>query len=231
MVSFYKFLYYYFGYSHPLHPTQVEMPIGLVVAGFILALVAFKRSNAGISARHVILLAFLFIFPTVLGGVLDWWQYYGHAWIYPFRIKMILGGILFLLLLIALILGRNRKTLSVAMLALYFLAFVNVIALGYFGGEAVFGQRAPTAPSQYRPGEVIYRFDCSGCHPYGGNRVKPEHAIIGSDKLASPADLAAWVRNPKPPMPVFTSQELPNAQVVQLYDYIGHFWQEGHGSF
>lgn len=227
MESFYYFLDYYLGYTHPVHVTQVEMPIGLVVGAFILALVAIKKTNAGISANHVILLAFLFIFPTVLGGVLDWWQYFGHKFIYPFRIKMILAGILFLLLLTAVILGWNRRSVSVAMLGIIFLAFVDVVALGYFGGEAVFGQRAPTAPAQFGAGETIYRYNCSGCHPYGGNHLAPKMTIVGSDKLASLTSFTNWIRDPKRPMPEFPPGQISDDQARQLRNYIDYFW-EGH---
>ena len=58
------------GYTHPVHPTMIYLPIGGVMAAFIFGLMAvfLNRSDASISARYSIILAFIAVFPTILFG-------------------------------------------------------------------------------------------------------------------------------------------------------------------
>ncbi|MGW8188189.1 MAG: DUF2231 domain-containing protein, partial [Desulfobacterales bacterium] len=72
------------GYSHPIHPTEVHMPIGLVVASlvFIYIAVIFRRHNLERTVRHCIVLAFIWIFPTMLFGYMDWQHFYAGAWLF-----------------------------------------------------------------------------------------------------------------------------------------------------
>jgi len=216
------------GYQHPIHPTQVNMPIGLVMGALIFGLAALMTRKAAVStvARSVIVLAFVFFFPAVLTGFLDWRHFYGGAWIYPIRIKMGLAVVLFVLLLLAVIVGRRREGMSGGLLAIFVLACADVMALGYFGGEIVFGGRAPQAAAGQQAGEMIYRGNCGGCHPYGGNAVKPSHSVICSPMLADSGLFVKWLRKPEAPMPVFSPQDITDGQVLRLYDYIIHSWGE-----
>ena len=47
--------------------------------------VIFGRKNLITTARHVSILAFIFVFPTILFGVIDWMHYYHAALISPSR--------------------------------------------------------------------------------------------------------------------------------------------------
>ncbi|RJQ82142.1 MAG: hypothetical protein C4519_08215 [Desulfobacteraceae bacterium] len=236
MNGFYQFLSG-LGYSHPIHPTQINMPIGLAIGAFILGIAAVIRSDAAVGAKQMVLLAFLFIFPTVAAGFLDWWHFYGGAWVYPFGIKVGLGILLLVLLLAALLLGRRGKGISVAFLGVMLLAFVDAVALGYFGGEVVFGQQAPDAP-EHRVGETVFRYNCSGCHPFGGNHIAPRHPVIGAHVIGNPESLTAWIRSPAPPMPAFPPARISDDRARELSAYFGAVWgkgqergegQEGHG--
>ncbi len=67
--SVYQFLQS-IGYPHPIHPTEVHMPIGLVVGALILSLVSaiFKREKPAEAARYAVILAFRWSFPTTTTG-------------------------------------------------------------------------------------------------------------------------------------------------------------------
>jgi len=79
--SFYDFLQS-LGYPHPIHPTEVHMPIGLVVGGaFLFSWLAFyfHRPNLARAARYCAIVAFIWTFPTMFLGFMDWQHFYGGA--------------------------------------------------------------------------------------------------------------------------------------------------------
>ncbi len=130
-----------FGYTHPVHPTMVYLPIGGVMAAFIFAIIAvlFRKSNFAVSARHSILLAFIASFPTIFLGYMDWQHYYGGNWMFPIKMKMFLASLLVILLFITALNHYRYKSGMKIILPLYVLCFLNVVGIGYFGGEIVFG--------------------------------------------------------------------------------------------
>ena len=83
------------GYHHPIHPTEVHMPIGLVVGALAFSLVALglRRPYLAQVSRYCFLLAFLFMFPTIIFGIMDWQYYYNGFWLHEIKMKMILSGI------------------------------------------------------------------------------------------------------------------------------------------
>jgi len=83
------------GYSHPIHPTEVHMPIGLIVGALILRTVAtlFHRPALSQAAHYCTILALLFLVPTILFGYMDWQQLYDGAWLRPIQIKLVLAAI------------------------------------------------------------------------------------------------------------------------------------------
>ncbi len=68
------------GFTDPLHPAVVHIPIGLVIGAFVFFVVAliFKRKQLVLTARHASILALVFALPSILFGVLDWIHFY-HA--------------------------------------------------------------------------------------------------------------------------------------------------------
>lgn len=222
--QFYGFLTS-FGYQHPIHPTFVNMPIGLATGALLFGIVAFlsRRSSLKLSTRHCLVLALLFWFPAVIAGYMDWQHYYGGVWLYPIKIKIWLGLGLFVLLIIGIFISRKPQT-SAGHLIVYILAFLVIGALGYFGGEIVFGGRAPETQQDHDTGEILFRGRCSGCHPYGGNILKPQDPIIGSSLLKTDEFFKGWIRNPTRPMPSFPPESISDEQVRDLYDYITEFW-------
>src|SRR3974377_1081257 len=88
------------GYYHPIHATEVHMPIGLVVGGLGLSLAAliFRRPALAQAARYCFILALLFLLPTIVFGIMDWQHYYNGLWLHAIKIKLILSGMLLVLL-------------------------------------------------------------------------------------------------------------------------------------
>jgi uncharacterized membrane protein len=130
------------GFNEPLHPPITHMPIGLAAGALIFLLVAllFNKKNMVLTAKHVSILAFVFVFPTVLLGVFDWVHFY-HATLYtPIKIKMGLAAISFVLLGTGIILGSEIKFHSIAMVIVYALTLVSMVGLGYFGAGIIYGR-------------------------------------------------------------------------------------------
>jgi len=210
------------GYSHPLHPTQVNMPIGLVVGAFFLALIAASSRKADLNAcaRSCLLLALLFMVPTGLAGLMDVQYYYSGALLTPVRWKIGLAGLLLVLLLTAFFTGRRKEEGGKAFLVLCGLALINVIALGYLGGNLVFSGRTPPAPKEYAAGREIFRSHCSGCHPYGANAVEASHHLWGSGRLTNILTFTAWIRSPEAPMPHFSEELISKQEACSLLSYL-----------
>jgi uncharacterized membrane protein len=216
------------GFSDPIHPPFTHMPIGLVVAALIFEFAGWilKRPSLSQAGRYCLVLAWMFIFPAVLLGFMDWQQFYQGAWLLPIIVKIGLAAFLFVLLSIGVILIVTGREESKALLAIYVVAFLTVGGLGYFGGRLVFGGRAPGAPPMLQAGQQLFENNCMACHPDGGNTIMPQEIIIGSDRLRDFPTFLAWIRDPrldngkKGPMPEFLPGKISDEQARQLYDYL-----------
>jgi len=210
------------GYTHPIHPTEVHMPIGLVVGALIFAVVAllFHRQKMTMTPRHCIILAFIWIFPTMLLGYMDWQHYYGGAMLFPIKVKLIAAPVLMLLLLAAIFLGHKYGSTSMKVLPLYFLCFCTVVVLGYFGGQLVYGGRPIHVPEEFKGGEKVYAANCAACHPGGGNLIDPGKPIMHSPLLKDLQVFVEWLRHPAEPMPAFPASKITDDQAQELYRYI-----------
>jgi uncharacterized membrane protein len=224
---FYNALYS-IGYVDPIHPALTHMPIGLVVAALIFGVLAWiwREPSLARLGRYSLILAWLFIFPTVFLGFMDWQHWYQGAWLQPILIKICLASFLFVLLSIGMILIVTGREESKAFLAIYLIAFFTVGGLGYFGGRLVFGGRAPAAPAGLEAGKRLFENNCMACHPNMGNAIMPDSIIIGSDNLANLHDFISWIRAPRldngqrGPMPDFPPQKISDEQAGRLYDYL-----------
>jgi len=136
------------GMKEPLHSPITHMPIGLVVGALVFFIVAlvFKKKDLVMTARHVSILAFIFAFPTILLGVMDWIHFYHAVLFTPIKIKMTLAAVVLVVLGTGIVLGSEIKVRSVAMTVLYSLAFVCVIGLGYFGSGIIYGRGLEMKP-------------------------------------------------------------------------------------
>lgn len=212
------------GYPHPVHPSEVHMPIGLIIGAFIFAVVAliFRNQKSALTAQLCLILAFIWIFPTILFGVMDWQHFYAGAWIEPIKIKLITTSILVVLLAASLYLGRKYGPASAKVLPVYFLCVVAVFILGYFGGQLTFGGRTIEGPAEFRAGQQIYAVRCTACHLNGGNVLEPGKPLLHSPLIANQQALQFWLNHPAAPMPAFPDSTLPPAKVKELYAYIAN---------
>lgn len=221
IASLYRFLGN-LGYHHPLHPTQLHIPVGMVIGAFILGVIGAFRHHRELkhAAWYCMLIALVFTFPTILTGLLDWSQFFAGAMLFPFKMKLILAGVLLCFLLTAYGLGRKTKGEHGAMIAIYTFCLLTVLGLGYFGGELVYGARSGSTPEDFKAGEAIYAENCRGCHPNGGNVSHPKLPVKNSPKISSQETFLAWIRKPKAPMPAFPPTAISDDQARELYQYI-----------
>ena len=102
-----------------------------------------RRPSLGRPGWYCLVLAWLFIFPTVLLGFMDWQHFYQSAWFLPIIVKISLTGFLFVLLSIGDIWELPRDEFK-DLLANDVIAFLTVGGLGYFGGRLeLFRQQGP----------------------------------------------------------------------------------------
>jgi uncharacterized membrane protein len=221
ITAFYQFLNQW-GYTHPLHPALVHFPIGLVGGALIFGWIGtlFRRDPLVRSARHCLTLAFIFWFPVVLFGYMDWQHFYRGIWLAPVKIKLILSATLFLLLSSGLMNEYRKKRNAKIALAIYVLLLGNVTGLGFMGAQLVYGNKPPATSKTQALGEKIFIENCRACHPKGGNVIDPKHPIIGSSRMSSLPSFTAWLRHPAPAMPAFPEKRLSSGQVRELYDFL-----------
>jgi uncharacterized membrane protein len=219
--TFYKIMDW-IGYHHPVHPTEVHMPIGLIVGAFIFAVVALmlRHRKPVLTPRHCLILSLIWVFPTILLGVMDWQHFYSGAWILPIKIKLVTSLILLILLGVGTIMGRKYGTTSMKVLPVYFLCLCAVVVLGYYGGELTFGGRTIEGPKEYQAGQQIFAVSCTACHPSGGNVLEPNKPILHSPLLANQQTFQFWLNHPALPMPPFPESKISPAQAQALYAYI-----------
>ena len=157
------------GYTHPIHAPTTHIPVGMVIGAFIFALASWKlrKGNLARTAHHCIILALVALLPTVVVGIMDWQHYYAGAWLFPIKMKLALAILLLVLLVFAVSIGHKADSISKQALIVYALCLLNVTALGYFGGELVYGTKTPAAEAAEGPaaeGAGVFQQNCSACH-------------------------------------------------------------------
>jgi mono/diheme cytochrome c family protein len=111
-------------------------------------------------------------------------------------------------------------------LTIYTLSFFCVVGLGWYGGNLVFRGMIMPAAREYKVGMQIFEENCSGCHPQGGNAIKPNLPLVGAPELADFQSFLAYIRNPRMPdgskgvMPAFPEKKISQTQAEQLYQYL-----------
>lgn len=222
MINAFYDLMDWIGYHHPVHPTEVHMPIGLIVGAFIFALVAliFRRQRLALTPRYCVILAFIWVFPTMILGIMDWQHFYSGAWIEPIKVKLVLTPALVILLGLSIFLERKYGAASMKVLPVYFLCFCFVAGLGYFGGQLTFAGRTVQGPKAFQAGQQIYAVSCTACHPSGGNVLEPSKPVLHSPLLANQQIFQFWLNHPASPMPAFPESSISAAQAQALFAYI-----------
>jgi mono/diheme cytochrome c family protein len=224
------------GYRHPVHIMFTHIPIGLIVGAFIFFLVAiiFSRKSLVPTARHASILAFIFVFPTILFGVFDWLHFYNGVLFPAIKVKMGLASAVLVILALGIILGGEVKLRSGLMTVAYALAFLCAVGLGYFGAEVVGGPQQPAAAAAEAPvltpaaqsGQQVFSDNCQSCHANGGNVIAANLPLKSSRHLGSLASFTSFIRAPKMPdgsagsMPPFDAATVSDADAAKLYEYI-----------
>jgi uncharacterized membrane protein len=128
------------GFTHPLHPIIVHIPIGMIVGMFIFSLLGLKwnQENFFKTAYYCSVLALVSIFPVILAGIMDWQYRLNGDWMTLIIVKMILSAILTLLLTYAVII-RNKGASPKHLFVVYALCMLCAGGLGYAGGELAYG--------------------------------------------------------------------------------------------
>jgi len=225
------------GYTHPIHPPVTHATVGMVIGAFVFGITAWKLRHQGLSqaAHYCIILALIALFPTVLSGFMDWQHYYAGAWLFPIKMKLPLAGLLLILLVFALSVGSRATTISKQALIIYALCLLNVTALGYFGGELVYGGRASgklsdtntlTTDANIQAGATLYNQTCSACHPNGGNTINANLPLRSAPQLSDFNSFLTYIRSPKARdgsqtiMPSFPAEKLSDNKAREIYQYV-----------
>ena len=137
------------GYTHPIHPIFVHLTIGTIVAAFVFDYIGwiFRRPALYTTARHNLLFAFPAFIVTGLLGLADWSANYQVASLDPaknpvmfaFGIKFLLSLCLILLFTGTYFLFKATRETNRSRHVAYLLLVANVLALGFFGGNIVYG--------------------------------------------------------------------------------------------
>ena len=225
------------GYTHPIHAPTTHIPVGMVIGAFLFAIVSWKfgKETLARTANHCIALALIALVPTVIVGIMDWQHYYAGAWLFPIKMKLPLAGLLLILLVFAFTVGYRATTISKQALIIYTLCLLNVTALGYFGGELVYGGKDPgklsdatalTTDADIEAGATLYNQACSACHPNGENSIKQNLPLKTAPQFVTFDTFLAYIRSPKARdgsktiMPPFPADKLSEKDAQKVYRYI-----------
>ena len=221
-----------FGYNHPVHPTLTHLPIGMVMGAFVFVLIAVmtRKKNLAQTTRHCSVLALIAAVPTALLGLMDWQHFYGGAFLFPIKMKLILVGILMVFLTLAVIFGFFGETFSKLIISLYVLCLFSVIGLGYFGGELIYRTKTPAAEIAEGPaaeGAMVFQQNCSACHLTDSTATKIGPGLKGvfkagkfpvSGLAVSDDNIRKLLQKPQGKMPPFG--HLSPEQVKALTAYL-----------
>ncbi len=215
------------GFTHPLHPVGVHLPLGLIMGGFIFSLlsVLLKQTALARTARHVFVLALVSLPPVALGGYMDWQHFYGGAPLFPIKMKIFLACILFLLLSGA-VYCDLRQFGNLIVLHAFCLMIAGYI--GFYGGELVYGTKepAPKAAPTSRGAELFGGF-CAPCHYPDSTETKIGPGLKGlfqmqrlpvSQEPVSEAAVRNQFTTPFEDMPVM--DELSEDEITLVVDYL-----------
>ena len=220
------------GYAHPLHPPATHLPAGLIIGGFVFALIAwiFNRKSLAQTARHCFMLALVMAVATILLGLMDWQHRFGGAYLFEIKMKLVLAGILLFLLLVAVVYAALSGTLTKMLVAIYTLCLLTVIGLGYFGGELVYGTKTnPETETKglAAEGAALFKQNCSACHFTDSSATKVGPGLKGlfaqgkfpiSGQAVSDDSFRQLLKTPYSKLPPFG--HLADEQVEALLDYL-----------
>ena len=129
------------GYTHPLHPAVVHMPIGAAIFALLALLYSRKSQNERVAdtAYHLQVFGLIFTPITMFVGYMDWQQFYGGGSDFHIYSKIVLGFFLMAGFAVNVLAGRegvleNKKFFSGTVAV-----FLIAIVIGFLGGELQYG--------------------------------------------------------------------------------------------
>ncbi len=128
------------GFTHPVHPAMVHLPMGLIMGGFafVAAAVFLKQQELFKTAHYCSVLALIGIPPTVFLGYLDWQYRFEGEWLTSIQIKIGLAVVMTILLAVIVKLDGRSGESPYRQIVLHGLTLLTAIGMGYTGGELVF---------------------------------------------------------------------------------------------
>lgn len=129
------------GFTHPLHPAMVHIPMGMVMGAVTFRLVSLipKFKYLAKTGYYCVILGLLGVFPSVATGVMDWQYRYNGAMEFLFILKMILAAAMTLVLLVIVVKDDPENPKLDNKTFLYLFTVLIAIGLGFSGGELVYG--------------------------------------------------------------------------------------------
>jgi len=220
------------GYTHPLHPPMVHLPVGLILGAFLFLLIAqiFLRPGLAKTARHCMVLALISLIPAILLGLMDWQHRFGGVLQFPIIMKLILAGALLVLVCVSIVLGRQDEVRSLKHLVVYALCTLTVSGIGYFGGEIVYGKNSVQTSAEaglVGEGAAVFQQKCAACHfsDKTDNKLGPglkglfkKQKMASSGLSVSESNIRAQLKTPFRAMPPFA--DLPQDKMDALIEYL-----------
>ncbi len=141
MVEFVYGLLESIGFAHPLHPALTHIPMGLVMGAVIFRVAAIVSPMKYLSKTgyHCAVVGLLGVPPTAILGWMDWQYRYGGEWEFLIGLKIVLALVLFLILSLIVVVDDPDTPRIDVRSALYFLAVLSAVGLGFSGGELIYG--------------------------------------------------------------------------------------------
>ncbi len=130
------------GFTHPVHLAVTHVPMGMVMGAFIFGFAAFflKQPVLYRTSYHASILGLIGIPVVAFMGFLDWQHFYGGAYSFPIKVKLGLALVLFILMAIAVVFGKEGEKKPIRLLVIYLLCLFTAIGLGFMGGELIFNE-------------------------------------------------------------------------------------------
>lgn len=161
---------------------------------------------------------------------MDWLHFFDGSLLLPFKMKLILAVILVSFLLLAAVLGFFGERFKKMVFVLYAISLITTIGLGYFGGEIVYGTRAPEGDelgALVARGTLVFQKNCTACHRSDSPAKKIGPGLKGlfkadkfpvSGRPTTEDNFRSLLRKPIAKMPPFG--HLPDEEVEALVEYL-----------
>ncbi len=129
------------GFTHPVHPAILHVPMGMVMGAVTFRIASFipRLKMLAKTGYHCIILGILGAFPTIFTGYLDWQHSFSGEWLPLIIVKMVLAGLFLVLLCAIAIMDKPDQPKPDKVTIMYLVALLVAIGLGFSGGELIYG--------------------------------------------------------------------------------------------